>query len=355
MRALGLLALLVAFAEGYFATPVLLPILVSFFFAILLEPIVAALERRRVPRAAGATVAVLLFLAAIAGGFWALYQPFSRVVDELPRYGDKLKSAAREVERRTERLQRSVQQSVQEGAGAAQTAAGTARKPESAASAGREESLSAGRVVLGALASFFHGMGIAVFVPFLIAFGLNEKAVLVKAFRESAAGACDAEYVAAAVPRMVRAYFFGSFVVGLILALFQWIVFQALGLENAVGLGVLTGFLNLIPVLGWPLAVLLPVAQALLQFHGLAPVAAIILALGVLHITAGGLVIPRFVGAHVRVGGGAATAALLFWGWYWGIVGFLLAIPLTALARIALESREQTRPLALFLAEKGGD
>jgi predicted PurR-regulated permease PerM len=54
----------------------------------------------------------------------------------------------------------------------------------------------------------------------------------------------------------------------------------------------------------------------------------------------------------VKLNTTAATAGLLFWGWLWGIAGFLLAIPLTALVKILLESREETRPYSLLLAGK---
>jgi hypothetical protein len=44
----------------------------------------------------------------------------------------------------------------------------------------------------------------------------------------------------------------------------------------------------------------------------------------------GNLLIPTFVANRVSIGPVAATIGILFWGWLWGVMGLLLAVPLTA-------------------------
>ena len=41
--------------------------------------------------------------------------------------------------------------------------------------------------------------------------------------------------------------------------------------------------------------------------------------------------------------------SMVFWGWVLGPVGMLLSVPLTVTVKIALESSEQTRRIAVLL------
>ena len=47
---------------------------------------------------------------------------------------------------------------------------------------------------------------------------------------------------------------------------------------------------------------------------------------------------------------GIILMSLILWGMLWGIVGMLLATPITAVLRILFEKLEITRPVAALLA-----
>ncbi len=346
MAPLWLLAVLLFLAESYFAGAVAVPLLISFFLALLLEPLVAWAERRSIPRPWGACVVVFAFFLAASAAAWVFSRPFSRIVSDLPRYSSQIRSAMIAVELQARRFENSAE-SIEEAEPPA-----TPEIPKVQIVSGREAWTF---LMWRGVSSVFEMAGIAAFIPFLIAFALIEKSPLVRAFEASVGPSVDASLIAAETGRMARAYFFGNLVVGLCVSLIQWLVFAGVGLQNAAGLGVLTGFITIIPVIGLPVALLFPVAQGLLQFHRPTPFIVLAACLVGVHLVTGGLIIPRLIGTRVKLNTTAATAGLLFWGWLWGVAGFLLAVPLTALVKILLESGASTRALSRLLAGKPRD
>src|SRR6476646_1839750 len=86
-----ILAVAVVLAVCYVAKLILVTLLVSVLLAFMLEPIVSLLERVRIPRAAGAFLAVLLMLAAIYAGSYFLYNRAVSFAHELPKYSEKVR------------------------------------------------------------------------------------------------------------------------------------------------------------------------------------------------------------------------------------------------------------------------
>jgi len=44
--------------------------------------------------------------------------------------------------------------------------------------------------------------------------------------------------------------------------------------------------------------------------------------------------------------------SLAFWGWLWGIVGMVLAVPLTVIVKIILENIQETKALATLISNE---
>ena len=134
---------------------------------------------------------------------------------------------------------------------------------------------------------------------------------------------------------------------GILTGLWLWLM----GVELAIMLGLLAFLLNFIPAIGSIIAVLLPLPIVLLDPQaGWMKFTGVLLPLWAMQFTIGNIIEPRMTGKSCQLHAIAVMLALMFWGMLWGIVGMLLATPLTALIRMLLGKSDLTRPVADLLA-----
>lgn len=124
-----------------------------------------------------------------------------------------------------------------------------------------------------------------------------------------------------------------------------------LGLDFPLLWGLLAFLFNYVPTIGSIVAAVPAMLLALVQ---LGPFPALLVAVGYLCINfiIGSLIEPRFMGHGLGLSTLVVFLSLVFWGWVLGPVGMLLSVPLTITAKIGLESREETRWLAILLGSE---
>jgi predicted PurR-regulated permease PerM len=150
---------------------------------------------------------------------------------------------------------------------------------------------------------------------------------------------------------MVRGFVIGNLIIGVVMSVVTVGVLELLKVQGAIPLGIASGILNLIPFLGLVLATAVPCIAALMQFSSVGPFVIIAVSVIALHLISANILIPKFVGSRVNIGPVSATLGILFWGWLWGVVGLLLAIPLTAFVKIVADSHPSLIHLSNLLAE----
>jgi predicted PurR-regulated permease PerM len=64
----------------------------------------------------------------------------------------------------------------------------------------------------------------------------------------------------------------------------------------------------------------------------------------------GNIVEPKVMGKQVNLSPVMIMFALIFWGWQWGIIGMLLAVPLTVLIKIILDNIPQLRFISILMS-----
>jgi AI-2 transport protein TqsA len=135
-----------------------------------------------------------------------------------------------------------------------------------------------------------------------------------------------------------------SLVTGGLAALWLTIV----GADYPLLWGLLAFVLNYVPNIGSVIAAVPALLLALIQLgpgHAAAAAAGYV----AINLVMGNVVEPRFMGRGLGLSTLVVFLSLLFWGWMLGPVGMLLSVPLTITAKIALDSRPETRWLAILL------
>ena len=150
----------------------------------------------------------------------------------------------------------------------------------------------------------------------------------------------------------VKKYIFTKFITSSATGILVGLIYWFLGMELAFIFGSLTFILNFIPVFGSVIAVLIPIPIAFLQFQDPTNLILIILLPTIVHVIIGNILEPKIFGEAFGLHPITVILSLIFWGMIWGIIGVLLAAPLTAIIKISFEKFETTKPIALFLEGK---
>lgn len=343
MSSLRILAGLGVIAALYFGSFVIIPVILSTFLFLLLDPMVNWAEKKRVPRVVSALLVVVFFmgLAGLAG--WGAYSAVGKIAEEVPAYSSKVRKIVASFQKQAQKIEHDTHTLL----------------PKSSTAA--SEDVQKVQVVQGTdgwtsfmlkgLGSAFGFVANLFLIPILTFLLLLEKNRLVEHFSVAVHSSLRSREVWRQIMQMVHGFFIGNFLVGLGTAVIFFGIFSWIGLESKVALALTSGFLNLIPLAGALLIMIFPLAQALLQFDTAGPFLAIMGSSLFIHLFVANFILPKVIGPRINVNAVAATVGLVFWGWAWGAIGVLLAIPLTALVKIFAATQSHLKPLAYMITE----
>ena len=325
----------------YLLKVVMVTTLFAILLAFILEPFVDRLARIGLPRTMGALLAVAL-LVGMAGGLTYFF--YSRAVNfatQLPRYSGKIRSALSDIRAQTNQIEESTR---------AVIASPNAGKPplpvEVRDAPGLSNIISSGSGTLGEVVL---AIGIT---PFLVYFMLTWKdhahSATVRLFPKE--HRLVAHRTVGRISTMIRSFIVGNVLVGLVSAVASTLVFWHLGIPYFYFLGVISGFVSLIPYLGVFLALLPPLAAGI-GIIDKTGVGVILLTVIGLHLLSMNVLYPKVVGKRLRLNPLAVTLALLFWAWIWGAMGLLLAVPLVGATKIVCDYVDPLRGLGAWLGD----
>lgn len=334
MRSLVIIACLIIITAGLkAAAPLLTPLLVSLFFAVLCIPPLERLKKSGVPEGLsiaivviGATVLVLLITAIIGrslAGFENKLPEYRVALDgHVSVFFDWLQE--RGIDANTEVLTNQV-----------------------SSSAILDLMTQLAAELLAALSQML-------LVILTMVFMLLEAGSMPSKLRR-AMGTPDADLRDwTAAMQQVQKYVAMKAIVSLVTAALATILTAALGIDFPLLWGLIAFLFNFIPNIGSVIAAIPPVMLALVQY-GLSSAILVTIGYFIINMVMGNMVEPKVMGRRLGLSTLVVFLSLVFWNWVWGPVGMVLSVPLTVIVKIIMEHSDEFRGIAIMLGPEGDE
>ena len=317
----------------YKLTTVILLVVLSIFFAYLVAPLVDLVQRpfsirgreRLMPRALAIGIVYVVLFVGIG---LAIYLLAPQLADQFPEFKRQATAYYQSISGYTGRLNQYFKQH---------------RMPEGVVKAVNDTFL--GLIAQGgniASAAFERMLGLIIYLPWLVLIPILGFFFLKDAdsFRRSALtmlprgrirwrGDEFFQDVNSTLAAYIRAQLTACLLVGVISSLGFWLI----GLPSPLVLGIMSGMLEFVPLVGPLTVAILAVLLALLH-SGLGMALVVLLFLGVMRIVQDYVIYPRIIGVGIHLHPLAVILAILAGAEIAGVAGIFLAIPVIAIITV---------------------
>ncbi|KQY54974.1 transporter [Lysobacter sp. Root494] len=327
--AMVVLATIAVGAVLWLAQGLILPVLLSMFFALIGNPIIRVLRRLWIPRFLGALLVIVggLFLAGALGN--QLVEPA----------GEWMKQAPKELKELAPKL-RAMTKPVQEANRAAESfarAAGGESRPPQIVFTEVNEPYKALTTTPRMLASV---LAVVLLTFFFMVYGENLQRNAIALLHSRQQKKLTVEILQSIEDELSR-YVLTISVINVIVGLVFAGALQYLGLSlpEALLWGTMAALLNYAPYVGPLIGIAVMLLIGMTEFDG----AKALLPAGIyllLHTLEGQLVTPIVLGRRMRLSPLVLILGLMVFGSLWGIIGLLLAVPLLVCVKLILERTE---------------
>jgi predicted PurR-regulated permease PerM len=151
----------------------------------------------------------------------------------------------------------------------------------------------------------------------------------------------------------VERYLFVQTITGLMVAGLSWIAMAAVGLNDSFLWALMIFLAVYIPVAGGIFAGVAPPLFALVQFDGYGRAVILFIVLQTIGVVIGNVIYPRMQGRSLNLDPVMVLLALAFWSAIWGVTGAFLSTPLTVMAMVILAQFDGSRWISVILSADG--
>jgi predicted PurR-regulated permease PerM len=342
IRSLALtgLFILAVFYTIYFMRSVLLPLVLALLLSYLLRPVVRSLARLKIIPALGAAIVLITLIGTIGYGVSHLAAPVASWVEKAPYSLHQLESKLLPLKRPVEKMAQAsgeIEKLAAPQDPAARAAVEVKRRPLTEMVYVRTPEFIASTVLMFILLYFllaYDGVFLGKLMKLLPTLSDKKRAVS----------------IASEIEGQVSRYLFTATMINICLGLAVGTAVGFLGLRNPIMWGTMVAVLNFVPYLGALTGIICITLGAMLSFDSVGYALlfpGVYLAFATLE---GNFITPWVMGRSLTLNPVMILLSLTFWGWMWGIVGIILAVPILAAFKIFCAHIQPMEPLAEFLS-----
>lgn len=153
---------------------------------------------------------------------------------------------------------------------------------------------------------------------------------------------------------LVQSYLIGLSLEAFIVAVLNSIGLLILGVQSAILIGIIGALLNIIPYIGGLVAIAIPM---IIAFATQSPAVAfwVLIVYLLVQFIDNNFIVPKIVASRVKINGLISIVVVLFGGALWGVSGMFLSIPLTAIIKVIFDRVEPLKPFGFLLGDKQSD
>ena len=315
---------------------IILPVLFSLLIAILLNPGVNFLHRKRVPRMIAIFIVIIITMSAIAGFIYFLTTQISSFINILPKLQTQLNNITNDTlvwisshfnipaSKLQEWLKNSVTNSIS----------------------------NASAVIAQTLMSISGALIIIFLIPIYVFMILYYKPLIIEFISKffSKDTHQNVSGILFDSKSLIQSYLTGLLIESAIVSTLNVIGLLIIGVDFAVMLGIIGGLLNIIPYIGGVIAVILPMIIALTTQSPNAALWVLVVYLIVQFID-NNILMHYIVASKVKINALASVIVVLIGAAIWGVPGMFLSIPLTAILKVIFDRVNSLKPFGILLGD----
>jgi len=348
ITATQVIAVILSLAACRYASGVLAPLTVALLISVALAPIVRAFARV-MPRWLASALVVIGIASAFGLTAWALSDEVSAFSKRLPSLLREVRTTIQSASPR-QSLVRQLQQAVDE---LEQTT--TTAKPTDATPVTIVESTDVQRSMLnyGQTAASYLGASVLLMflIYFLLASGEMFKVKFVKLSGERLSQKKVTVQMIDEIGTQIGRFVFYQFWSGLLVGVLTWLAFMWMGVRYAGLWGVAAGVLNCIPYFGPTIIMVTSAVAAALQFRSLSMIGLVALVSLAITSLEGFVLAPIALGRAASVNSVAIFVSVMFWGWMWGPLGMIMAVPMLMIVKTIADHVESMKGISELLGD----